>query len=88
MQNKLGTSIKILSQTTLRLGICTLQFGVSTEKFANAEKVTNVILKFSGKKPVHIGETTDVLSLGLKIVRHGERLGIGFIKRKQTIQKV
>lgn len=88
MENKLGAPIKILSQATLRLGICTLQFGVFTEKLADHWKSTNILMKFSGKEPKNIGETVEVLSLGLKIVRHGERLGMGFIKRKQTIQKV
>lgn len=88
MENKPGTPIKIIGQTTLRLGFCTLRFGVFTEKHKDTVKSTNVMLKFCGREPVNTGETVDILSIGLKIVRHGERLGIGFIKRKQTIQKV
>ncbi|KIO78301.1 hypothetical protein TH53_04630 [Pedobacter lusitanus] len=88
MQNLTATQIKIISQRTLRLGICTLQFGVFTEKLTDKGKSTNVMIKFSGKEPEQIGDTADVLSLGFKIVSYGERLGIGLIKRKQTIQKV
>jgi hypothetical protein len=88
MKHELSQATQTIRETTLNFGFCSIHFGVYTERMDDLCKSRGVIMKFSGREPINTGETFNIFTLGLKAIRYGERMRIGFIKRKQTIQKL
>lgn len=88
MEHELITGTKKIRQASLRLGFCTLQFGVFTDNATAGENSVGLIFKVTGREPKQAGGLFNVIYLGLRATRYGNRMRLGFTKRNQTIQKV
>lgn len=79
--------VKDLRQTVIRLGFCTVHMGRLTEKSADVKRRT-FLLKLVGAAAKKPGEKVSVLTLGIQVIHYAERIKLGFIKRKQVLEKV
>jgi len=78
---------KDLWQTVIRLGFCSVHLGKLTEKTDDV-KAKTFMMKLAGSAPKRAGEQFSVFTLGIKVISYGERLRLGFIRRKQVLKKV
>ncbi|WP_461532120.1 hypothetical protein [Sinomicrobium sp.] len=72
----------------LRLGRKTFVFGLERLHSGNIKTMT-LLVRFSN--PKRRGQTEleiKVLSFGIRAIRYGDRLRLGYIKRRQVLQKV
>lgn len=73
-------------QKSLHLGFCTLMFGSFTEDRSEGKSRT-LMLKVAGRPPKIKSERGTVFTFGLKTIRHGQSIKMGWIRRKQIIEK-
>lgn len=78
---------KELRQKALSFGFCTLHLGVLTEK-AEEIKCKTFMFKLSGTAPKRAGDRYHIYTLGLRVINYGERFRLGFIRRKQILEKI
>jgi len=75
-------------QSTWKLGFCNLYFGISKEKLEQAVKSNSFLFGFSGPEPRHSGKRVSIFTFGIKVIQIGKRTRLGFIRRKQVLEKV
>jgi len=78
---------KDLWQAVIHLGFCSVHLGKLTEK-TDAVKAKTFMVKLAGSAPKRAGGEFSVLTLGIKVISYGERVRLGFIRRKQVLKKV
>ncbi|MFC4212411.1 hypothetical protein ACFOWA_14525 [Pedobacter lithocola] len=77
------------SQSTWRVGSYTVNF-ITTKEHAHISNQSSksIVIQFLGKKPIVVGGKFSILTFGIKIIKYRERLKLGWIKRKQVLEKV
>ena len=79
--------VKGWRETTIKLGFCSICLGMLAEE-ADAVKCRTFMINLAGPSPKRAGDRVKVFTLGMKVISYGERMRLGFIKRRRVLEKV
>ncbi|RAV29185.1 hypothetical protein [Sinomicrobium soli] len=72
----------------IRLGKKSIAFGLEKHSPENGTRITNLIVRIQEGLPFTAGQKIKIWSFGLQAIRSPLGTKIGYIKRKQILQKV
>lgn len=72
---------------TWRIGKSVLRFGTLTEALEGKHRSRSYFFSFQNKEALYTGDRFSITTLGIKSIEVGNRVRLGFIKRKQVLEK-